>query len=380
MDRILLRFYFGVFSISVGFGIMTPSVPLFATLNLSANEWELGLIGTLVALPYVVASFVFGRMSDRVGRHPLILSGILLYIFVSLLYPLSSSLFQIALLRILEGLSFSMIWPSTEAFVGDIVKHASRNQAAGLYSVAWSSGYMLGPIMMGFIVSFVDLTCVFLMVSVMMIVGMIAFYPLRIKHSDPEYISANRPSKWLVFGVFYVMLMWGFSVLSFFTLFPSYATKNGISPSNIGYLVGVVGLIRTLVFLFYSRIIAFMGSVTIPFGMALLSLSMLISWAVPSEVGLLASVSILGLSLGLLYAHSLVLMISMPSRGFYAGIFESSIGLGELIGPILMGYIGFVLSPSSPYIFLSLLGLVSSAFSFFLISRGQKKLLEVSQP
>ncbi len=239
---------------------------------------------------------------------------------------------------------------------------------------------MLGPILMGLIVSFVDLTYVFLMVSIMMAVGMIAFYPLRIKPSDPEDISANRPSKWLVFAVFYVMLMWGFSVLSFFTLFPSYATKNGISPSNIGYLVGVVGLVRTLVFLFYSRIIAFTGSVTIPIGMAFLSLSMLISWAVPSEVGLLASVSLLGLSLGLLYAFSLVLMISMPSRGLYAGIFESSIGLGELIGPVLMGYIGFVLSPSSPYIFLSLLGLSSSALSFLMISRGQKKLLEVSQP
>lgn len=378
MDPMLIRFYIGVFSISVGFGIMTPAVPLFATLKFSANEWELGIIGTLVALPYFFAPFLFGKMSDRIGRRPLILSGILIYLITSFMYVLSTSLNQIAILRILEGISFSMIWPSTEAFVGDVTRYASRNRAVGLYSVSWSSGYMFGSMAMGLMVSFIDLAQLFFVVGLMMVLGIAAFFSLNINNSDPEEILTAKPSRSLVIAASYVMLMWGFSVLSFFSLFPSYATKNGISPSMIGYLIGMVGLVRTLVFFFFSRIMAVMGSATMPIGMALLSLSMLISWAAPSEIGLFASVSLLGLSLGLLYAHSLVLMLSLPSRGLYAGIFESSIGLGELLGPLAMGYIGFAVSPSSPYICLSILGGVSSILAFLFITRGQKKRFKIS--
>jgi len=373
MDPLFTRFYIGVFAISVGFGIMTPLVPLFATLKFLANELELGIIGTLVALPYVFAPFIFGRMSDRIGRRPLILSGILLYLLTSFLYVVSTSLEQIAILRILEGISFSMVWPSTEAFVGDISRCVSRNRAVGLYSVSWSSGYMLGSMIMGLMVYFIDLTYLFFLVGFMMVAGVGAFFSLKISNSDPEEISSARPSRSLILVVSYVMLIWGFSILSFFSLFPSYATKNGISPSMIGYLIGTVGMVRTLVFFFFSRAISFVGSATMPVGMALLSLSMFISWASPSEIGLFASASILGLSLGLLYSHSLVLMLSLPSRGLYAGIFESSIGLGELLGPIIMGYFGFVVSPSFPYICLSSLGGFSSLFAFLFLTRGQKK-------
>lgn len=377
MDSLLIRFYLGVFSISVGFGIMTPAVPLLATLKFSANEWELGTIGTLVALPYVFAPFLFGKMSDKVGRRPLILFGILIYLFTSSFYVITTSLYQIAVLRILEGICFSMIWPSTEAFVGDLAKDTSRSRAVGFYSVAWSSGYMFGSILMGIMVSIIDLTHLFLVVSFMMLVGISAFFSLKINNSDPEEVSAARPSRLMVMTLSCVMLIWGFTVLSFFSLFPSYATKNGISPSMVGYLIGLTGLVRTIVFCFFSRIVAIFKNATMPLGMALLSLSMLISWAFPSESGLFVSVSLLGLSLGLLYAHSLVLMLSLPSRGLYAGIFESSIGLGEVAGPVTMGYIGFAVSPSFPYLCLSLLGGVSSLMAFLLLTRGVKKLFEV---
>lgn len=378
VDRILLRFYIGIFSISVGFGIMTPAVPLLATLKFSANDWELGTLGTLVALPYVVAPFLFGRMSDRVGRRPLILFGIFVYLITSSLYITSSGLLQIALLRILEGLAFSMIWPSTEAFVGDVTNGSSRNRAVGLYSVAWSSGYMIGSFLMGGIVSFVDITFVFMVTSLTMVIGIGSFFPMRVQSSNSEDLPAKNPPRSLLLAVFYIMLVWGFSVLSFFFLFPSYATKNGINPSLIGYLVGTAGLVRTLVFLFYSRIIAFTGKNTIPLGMLSLSASMLISWIEPSPLGFAISVSLLGLSLGLLYAHSLVYMLSLPSKGLHAGILESSIGLGELIGPIIMGSLAFVVSPSFPYLCLSLLGGASTVVTFLFITCGQKKISEVS--
>jgi MFS family permease len=63
--------------------------------------------------------------------------------------------------------------------------------------------------------------------------------------------------------------------------------------------------------------------------------------------------------LGFLYAYSLVYMLNKPARGLYAGLFESSIGAGELIGPLMMGYVGFSIAPSFPYLILGIIGAVS---------------------
>ncbi|MGQ9759805.1 MAG: MFS transporter [Candidatus Methanomethylicaceae archaeon] len=370
MDRILRRFYSGVFTISVGFGIMTPAVPLLATLKFSANEWELGVLGTLVAAPYVFAPFLFGKISDRIGRHPLVLLGISIYLSTSFFYLNCSELYQIAPLRILEGIAFSMIWPSTEAFLGDITDRDSRHKAIAVYSLSWSSGYMVGSFIVGFILSFMDISSVFMVTLLIMILGIIVFFPIRAHNKDPDELLSVKPPRVYLLGIFYVMFIWGFSLLSFFSLFPSYATKSGVQPSVIGYLVGTAGLMRTLVFFSYQKILAFFGKNIVPLGMLSLCISMLISWAMPSTFGFAISVSLLGISLGIIYAYSLEFALSLPSRGSHAGIFESSIGFGELVGPIMMGSIGFAISSSFPYLCLSILTGASSAIAFLIIARG----------
>ncbi len=63
---------------STAFGIMSPAVPLYAKLSLNANDWELGMLGAVMAIPYVIGSILFGRVSDRLGRKPLLAGGLAL--------------------------------------------------------------------------------------------------------------------------------------------------------------------------------------------------------------------------------------------------------------------------------------------------------------
>jgi len=362
-------FLLAIFLLSTGFGIMTPAVPLFAGIRFSANEWELGILGALAALPYILAPTIFGRLSDRVGRKPVIVSGLCIYFAVSLAYAVSSGLWQLAILRVLEGISFSLIWPCAEAFVGDNAPGKSRSAAVGLYSVSWSAGYTVGPFLVGILVSFTDITLSFLFSALFMAASITILLWVRgagvSKIEDHVTETASNIGMPIII---YTMILWGFSVLSFFFLFPAYAIMNGIPPSYIGYLVGLVGLLRTAVFLFYNRLVMFMKAMIIPAGMLFLSLSMFVSWAVPSLYGFAVSVLLLGLSLGFLYAYSLVYMLNKPAKGLYAGLFESAIGTGELIGPLMMGYVGFSIAPSYPYLILGIIG----AFSILLTLRGIK--------
>jgi predicted MFS family arabinose efflux permease len=353
-------FYLAIFLLSTGFGIMTPAVPLFAGIRFSANEWELGILGALAALPYVFAPVIFGKLSDRVGRKPVIIGGLVIYLATSLFYAFSSGLSQLAVLRILEGTSFSLIWPSAEAFVGDNALGKSRSAAVGLYSVSWSAGYIVGPFLMGFLVSFTDITYAFVCTALIMAITIVIMLYVRgagVSHKEDQV--TETASGMGMPTIIYTMILWGFVVLSFFFLFPAYASMNGISPPVIGYLVGLAGIMRTAVFLFYYRLVQLIKEKMLPAGMLFLSLAMFASWALPSIYGFAVSMAFLGLSLGFLYAYSLVYMLNKPAKGLYAGLFESSIGIGELLGPLTMGYLGFSIAPSFPYLILGLVGAFS---------------------
>jgi MFS family permease len=357
-------FFVTVAVFSTGFGIMTPAVPIYAGAIASANALELGLLGAFTAVPYIFMPAVFGKISDRIGRKPPLIGGLLLYAAACVMYAQSTTFLQLSILRVLEGVCFSAVWPSAEAFVGDKSDGISRSALVGMYSVSWSFGYMAGPIVLGAVIPYTDIHNAFYGVALFMAAGASMVAAIKMPQVPKQPSEATAPTG--VSGmplIIYVMIMWGFATLSFLFLFPSYAAIAGLNASLISYLVGITSLVRTLVFVFYRRILSILGRSTIGLGMIALSASMFFSWAAPSAAGFAASVALLGLALGLLYAHSLAFVLNKPAKGFYAGLFESAIGIGELIGPMLMGYIGFISAPSSPYLLLAILAAISAVLT-----------------
>lgn len=364
MDRQLKKLMVAVFTFSIGFGMMTPAIPIFVQMRIQANEWELGLIGAVVAIPYVFSPAIFGKASDRVGRKPIIVAALALYALTSASYTLASSIWQFVLLRALEGIAFSAVWPSAEAFVGDRAPSSTRSRAVGLYSLAWSGGYMVGPFVLGLAISAFDISYSFYITALFIMGSLFLIASIGMK-GQKGAIENDRESgeKGPLLTVIYTMMLWGAVMLSYFFLFPAYAGANGLEASAIAYIVGVVGIMRTSVFAVHDRIMNGLGRLTLPLGMACLACSMAAIWANPSMAGFIISAIFLGLYLGLTYAYSLLYMISRPSRGLYAGLFESAIGIGELVGPLSLGYLGFLYGAPSPFLLLLVLG----ASSFFLV-------------
>lgn len=381
--RTTLLFFIAVATFSTGFGVMTPVVPIYAGIAISANAIELGMLGAFTALPYIFLPAAFGRVSDHIGRKPLLISGLLLYAAICIAYANSSTLLHLSVLRALEGVCFSAIWPSSEAFIGDRSDDRTRPLLVGRYSVSWSFGYMVGPILLGALLPFIPVPYAFYGVAAFMAAGAAMVFAIRMPkapkatHSGSSGTSSvsGADSKSYNRGmplVIYMMVIWGFATLSFIFLFPSYAGIWGISASTVSYLIGLMASVRTAVFAIYGRILAMLGRWTLALGMAALCISMLASWVAPSLAGFAASVALLGLSLGLLYAYSLAFVLNKPAKGFYAGLFESAIGMGQLLGPLLMGYLAFISVPSAPYLALALLGAISAALTVAFI-RGSSR-------
>jgi len=367
--------FFAVFLMSIGFGLMTPAVSLYSVLGFGVNEWELGVLGALTSLPYTVGSTIFGRYSDRVGRKPLILGGMGTYAVVALAYIYAPSFAFLALLRILEGLCFSLIWPASEAWVSDLSGTGDRPRLIGYYSVAWSAGYMLGPFLLGIMVTYTNIQYSFILAAILVLVGIPVLLTVKRsmgKREEPER-REKKAGGMPTLAVLFAMVVWGIAQLAYFFLLPAYTIGVGFPAAYAGYLIGTVALFRTFIFIAYSRVAEWLGDSMLPTGMLLIGASMFVTWVARDLFFFALGSCMLGLAFGMIYAHSLSHVLERPSKGLYAGLFESAIGIGQIAGPLSMGYIGFVLSPQSPYLAMGVLGTASALTIALALVRGQRK-------
>ena len=128
-----------------GFGAVLPYLPIFLQEQAHAS---VGLIGIIAAAYYVgtfsLSSFM-GSLSDRVGRKPLLVSGVALFAVSSLLFTTTTRPGWFILFRFLEGVGAAAVTPTAQAFVADVTSEEKRSRAYGWLISAQFGGLVAGP-------------------------------------------------------------------------------------------------------------------------------------------------------------------------------------------------------------------------------------------
>jgi len=132
-----------VFIDMIGFTIVLPLLPFYAT-RLGADPAMVGaLISAFPFAQFVVSPF-WGRLSDRYGRRPLILAGLLASAAAYVLFGLAESLWLLFASRLVQGAGGGTTGV-VQAYVADAVVPEERTKALGWISAATSAGVMIGP-------------------------------------------------------------------------------------------------------------------------------------------------------------------------------------------------------------------------------------------
>lgn len=131
----------------IGFGIVIPLAPLYAE-DFGAREITVGLLTASYAFMQFVFAPVLGRLSDRVGRRPVILVSLAGSCVASLLFGVAQALWMLFLARILDGLSGAS-YAAAQAYVADVTEPEERAGAMGMIGAAFGLGFIIGPAMGG---------------------------------------------------------------------------------------------------------------------------------------------------------------------------------------------------------------------------------------
>jgi len=127
----------------IGFGIIIPLLPFFAE-HFGATPFQVGLVMASYSAAQLVAAPVWGRVSDRIGRRPVLLMTLVGMAGGSALLAVTDSLAMLFAVRVLTGFMAGNI-ATAFAYVADITKPEQRARGMGAVGAAFGLGFIAGP-------------------------------------------------------------------------------------------------------------------------------------------------------------------------------------------------------------------------------------------
>jgi MFS family permease len=190
LNRILVTVVLSVFIALLGVGIIIPVLPVLAT-QLGATGFTLGLITAAFSLSRGLLQPVVGNLSDRWGRKGFLVAGLFIYGLVGLLIPHATSVFQLVLIRLFQGVGSAMIIPVAMAYASFLSPPGQEGRYMSVINIAIFCGIGAGPVLGGFFADIWGLASVFYMMAalcffafVLVVRNMPACCPIdRQKHS-----------------------------------------------------------------------------------------------------------------------------------------------------------------------------------------------------
>jgi DHA1 family multidrug resistance protein-like MFS transporter len=157
------------------FGCMETFLPIYLNEKLGYPAWKIGILFTAQILAAAFTKPLMGRISDRYGRVPMIVSGLVLGAITTGTILLSSYYAVIMILIILFGLSLSTVTASTSALVADLSRAEGRGGAMGILSSIMDIGHSTGPMVTGVLLGAYSYRWTFGIVGIGMVVVSIAY-------------------------------------------------------------------------------------------------------------------------------------------------------------------------------------------------------------
>lgn len=352
----------------IGFGLVIPLLPFYAV-QFHASPQEVTVLMAVFSLMSMLTAPVWGRLSDRIGRRPVLMVSMGAAALAYLWMGFASALWMLFAARALAGACAGNI-AAAQAYIADVTPPEKRARGMGMIGAAFGVGFIIGPALGG-VVAGHDLATADLRTPGLIACGLslIAFLgvffvlkeslpaglPPRPRRSRIEALRAAVARKALA----RLLLVFFLAILAFAGMEATFAlwamAQFGWGPAQIGYVfayIGVLtavmqgGLIGRLTARFGEERLLIVGLTLIALGLALLTFAHDLAL-------LLAAVTGLALGLGAMQP-SLNSLISRRAgaeeQGEVMGVAQSIGSLSRVLGPLLAGALFAGLGRDSPFL------------------------------
>lgn len=357
----LLSLCIFIFVLMFAIAMAGPVVPLYAS-SLGASWVQLGFMGTSWGATLMLLAMVSGRISDKLGRKPLLIASGCLSTIAALSYLLSSTVTGLILTRILEGVAWALFWPTIEALTTEIVEPRAAGRAMGMATASYGIAFATGSFAGGSITQIFSYSQTFILYLLLSLFATLLALVL-IRKPDPrkalrvEGKGQKIDSSWrseIILLAYFLGGAYTFGLGTILTFLSVFAKIQGVSVLLVGVLFG---------FFWVGRIAGSFGGGPLSdrLGRGRIAIVAMLGAAVgfvlvgaSTEVGLLyVGVVILGVSIGAAFPVTVAIIsdnIHRSIRGYAMGTFETSCAAGFLLASVAGGFLSDLYSPRTPYL------------------------------
>lgn len=363
--RQLLILSFSLVVVTLGFGVVMPILPFYME-ELGAGGTELGLLVASYAVMRLIFGPIWGGLSDRVGRKPILMIGVLGYGITMVAFGLATQLWMMFAARILAGILSSATSPTTMAYISDSTAEEDRGGGMGILGAAAGLGTIFGPALGGLLADRSLSTPFFVAgaLSLAAVVLIAVLLPESLKEGDRAsgegalrvvdlrawWGSLSGPVGPLLVLAFLVTS----GVMTFYGILGLYALERfEYDTSEVGVIFTILGLVTALgQGLLVGPLTKRYGDPSvIKAGFLLSALSLPVIFMANQYALLLLTVGAFSLLSATLIPAitSLTSKRATLSQGVTLGISNSFISLGRIFGPLVGGFV-FDLHWGTPFI------------------------------
>jgi DHA1 family tetracycline resistance protein-like MFS transporter len=336
-----------VFIDLLGFGMVIPVMPLYAE-RLGASDAWVGLLSAGYSLMQFVFAPIWGRLSDRIGRRPVLLASIAMTALAFALYGASSSFVALLVSRLFAGAATANI-AIARAFVADVTPPEGRAKGMGIIGAAFGLGFVLGPVLGGILSGYSLSLPPYAAAALAAANGVAAFFVLP----EPEERAVREEARRSRFAAFFAEMrrpgirrmiwIYALTVLAFSAMEATYSllvTKRyHLDAKHVNYLFAYIGVLVVIV---QGGMI---GRLTRAYGEKKLLVTGLLLQTVAlaalpfavTQLGLVLATAPLAIGSGLSQPSlaSLLSRFAPPDdQGGTLGIGESAAAVGRVVGPV----------------------------------------------
>jgi MFS family permease len=382
--------FFALFNSIVGFSILFPILaPLSRSLGLS--EVEVGWLATSYSLMQFLGSPYFGRLSERVGRKPVLLLGVFGFAISFGTFGLIARMGEAGRLehsmllgllisaRVLGGFLSSATFPAAQAYIADLTDSDERVSGMALVGAAFGLGMIFGPVIGALLTRFGLLVPIWTSMVLALLNG--CFIALRLPATSRKLGPVQPHADGVLRRTLPILSM------MFVTVLASVAMEQTIAflyqdtlqldarstAWQVGLAMGIYGVSAVLAQGYVVRRMKWSPTSLMRVGI-LIGIVGFAGLVVAQNYALLSvAMAVQGFGYGLaMPGMSALLSVSVDDReqGEVAGLGSSTQALGRTIGP-LMGASLYRLNPRYPYVF-ALLMLVAVMFTLLLGSHWRR--------
>ncbi len=370
--------FFTVLIDLIGFGIVLPILPFYAQ-RFGAAGLGYGAVIGVFSLMQFVATALLGKLSDRIGRRPVLLTTMLVNAAGYALFAFAGSYWVLFLSRVVSGFAGGNI-SAAQAYIADITTPAERSRGMGMVGAAFGIGFSLGPAIGGFAAHYLGPSAPGLVAVALSLANFVSAYFI-LPESLHQELRVTRP----LFDLGHIgeaiarprlralMLVWALVPIAFAgytVVLPLQASAVlGWQEREMAILFTIIGVTAAAVQgYFFGKIVRRTGEralvITGTFGMA-------VSIAV---IPLLHSSAVLyGWTFVLAFANSVFApaatgLVSVyaeaTEQGTILGAAQAIAGLGRTVGPPLLGTIYDVVSPVTSFALAGLIMVIAGLGAF----------------